>query len=137
MSSRLLTDLDPKVQAIAQAALDECAAAGIDVLVTCTYRTPAEQDALYAQGRTAKGPIVTNARAGQSFHQWRVAIDRYVVVNGKIDWSGTAPEWKTMGDIFKKHGFELGAEWVHFKELPHVQYTGGHPLSYFQSGGKL
>jgi len=42
---------------------------------THTLRTHAEQDKLYAQGRTVKGSIVTNARGGQSYHNYGLAID--------------------------------------------------------------
>ena len=134
---RNLNELLPTVKAAAEAAIAECCEAGIDTLVTCTYRTNQEQAELFAQGRTTPGKIVTNARPGQSFHQYRVALDIYVVDNGKIDWSGRSPNWERMAAIFKKHGFEWAGEWKRLKELPHFQMTGGHPLSYFQSGGKI
>ena len=137
MADRNLDHLQPVVAAAAKAAIAECEANGLHVLVTCTYRTGAEQDALYAQGRTTLGAKVTNARAGQSFHQWRVALDLYPLVNGKPDFSGRAPEWHKIAAIFKKHGFEWGYEWKRFKEMPHFQMTGGHDLSYFQNGGQL
>lgn len=134
---RLLSELLPNVELRASAALAECKAAELSVLVTCTFRSGAEQDALYAQGRTKPGPRVTNARAGQSMHQYRVALDLYPLINGKPDFSGKAPEWHEVAAIFKKHGFEWAYEWKRFKEMPHFQYTEGHPLSYFQSGGKV
>lgn len=134
---RSLTELQPPVRRAAEAALAECKAAGLNVLVTCTMRTGAEQDALYAQGRTTPGPKVTNARAGQSFHQYGVALDLYPVVNGKPDFSGKATQWHSIASIFKKHGFEWAFEWQRFKEMPHFQMTGGNTLSFFQNGGKL
>lgn len=134
---RLLTELDPKVQVLANSAIEECTQAGLHLLVTCTYRSGDEQTALYAQGRTKPGPIVTNAKAGQSMHQYRVALDLYPLVNGKPDFSGSAPEWQRIGAIFEKHGFEWAFHWKTFKEEPHFQYTGGHSLAYFQGGGKL
>lgn len=134
---RSLDELEPKAALAARQAIDECAAAGLKLLISCTFRSGAEQDALYAQGRTKPGRKVTNAKSGQSFHQYRVALDLYPLVNGKPDFSGSAPEWHKIAAIFKKHGFEWGYEWKTFKEMPHFQMTGGHPLSYFQSGGKL
>lgn len=134
---RLLNELLPKVEAAATAALAECKAAGYNVLVTCTYRSDAEQNALYAQGRTKPGSKVTNAKAGQSLHQWRVALDLVPMVNGKPEWSGRDPVWHKIAAIFKAHGFEWGYDWKTFREMPHFQMTGGHPLSYFQAGGKL
>lgn len=137
MASRELKDLLPKVETAARKALVECAAAGIDVLVTCTWRSGEEQNRLYAQGRTTPGKKVTNARAGQSFHQWRVALDIVILIGGKPEWSGTHTHWRKAAEIFIKHGFEWAGNWKRFRELPHFQMTGGHPLSYFQSGGKL
>jgi peptidoglycan LD-endopeptidase CwlK len=134
---RAINELSPKVQAMATAALAECQAVGLKVLVTCTYRSGEEQEALFAQGRTKPGPKVTNARAGQSLHQYRVALDLYPMVNGKPDFSGKVPEWHKIAAIMKKHGFDWAYEWKRFKEMPHFQYTAGHPLSYFQKGGKI
>ena len=134
---RSLGELALPAQVAAQEALQECHRLGIETLVTCTYRSPEEQAVLYAQGRTAPGKKVTNAAPGQSFHQYRVALDVYVVEAGKIDWTGTNPKWQTMAQVFKAHGFEWAGDWKRFKELPHFQMTGGHPLAYFQAGGKL
>ena len=134
---RLLSELNPKVKLAAEQALAECKGQRINTLVTCTFRSGAEQNVLYAQGRTTPGKIVTRAKAGQSFHQYRVALDLYVVVAGKIDWSGTNSQWKTMAEIFKKHGFEWAGDWKRFRELPHFQMTGGHGLGHFQAGGTL
>ena len=137
MADRNIDDLLPVVAAAAHAALDECKAKGLDVLVTCTYRSNVEQDALYAQGRSKPGTVVTNAKAGQSMHQYRCAIDIVPMVNGKPEWSGRSPVWQQIATVFKKHGFEWGYEWKRFKEMPHFQMTGGHDLSYFQNGGRL
>ncbi|OQW33945.1 MAG: hypothetical protein A4E20_12000 [Nitrospira sp. SG-bin2] len=137
MADRDLNHLHPQVEAAARAAIAECEAAGMPVLVTCTYRSDQEQNELYAQGRTKPGRIVTNARAGESFHQYRLALDLYPLVNGKPDFSGTHPNWHKIAAIFIKHGFEWGYNWKRFREMPHFQMTGGHPLSYYQRGGQL
>lgn len=134
---RKLNELDPKAELAATLAIDVCKAAGLFLLVSCTYRSGEEQNALYAQGRTKPGRKVTNAKAGQSFHQYRVALDLYPLVHGKPDFSGTSPNWQKIAVIFKRHGFEWAGDWKRFRELPHFQMTGGHPLSYFQNGGKL
>jgi len=137
MADRSLNDLSPKAAEAARAALSECGLKGLTVLITCTYRSGAEQDALYAQGRTKPGAKVTNAKAGQSFHQYRCALDLVPIVNGKPEWTGRDPAWHKIAEIFKSHGFEWGYDWPRFKEMPHFQMTGGHPLSYFQNGGEL
>lgn len=135
--SRDLNELLPVVKEAAVASLAECKAQGLDVLITTTYRSPEEQNALYKQGRTTPGSKVTNAKAGQSLHQYRCAIDLVPMVHGKPEWSGAHPSWRKIAAVFKAHGFEWGYDWKTFKEMPHFQMTKGHPLSYFQKGGKI
>jgi peptidoglycan L-alanyl-D-glutamate endopeptidase CwlK len=146
MCSRKLEDLDPKVATMARLFLTKCAAEGIDILVTCTYRSFEEQDALYARGRTmlwehgVRVKKVTNAKAGQSFHNYHLAFDVVPLRAGKPVWGATGADemlWQRIGNIGESVGLEWAGRWRTFKELPHFQYTGGHPLSYFQGGGKL
>ena len=73
--------------------LENMSAGGIDYIITCTLRSGAEQDALYAIGRTVAGPIRTNAKAGQSAHQYGLALDFVVMDHGKPDWSGDSVKW--------------------------------------------
>lgn len=49
----------------------------IPLLIYCSVRTPEEQEALYAQGRTLPGPKITNARGipPQSLHLFAKAYD--------------------------------------------------------------
>lgn len=138
MADRNIEHLLPTVRGAAKAALAELDKEGIKYVVTCTYRSATEQAALYAQGRTTPGRKVTNAKPGQSFHEYGVALDIYPIVNGKIDFSGSHLDvWKKMAEAFKKQGFEWAYEWKTFKEMPHFQMTKGNPLSYFQKGGKI
>ena len=53
------------------------------MLIVSTLRTFAEQDELYAQGRTKPGKRVTNAKGGQSLHNYGVAIDFALLIDGK------------------------------------------------------
>lgn len=122
MSSRSLDDLQPSVRPLVDAFLAACAAAGADVLVTCTLRSDLEQDALYAQGRTKPGHIVTRARAGQSAHQYGLAIDIVPMINGKPDWHGEDPIWATVGELGQQAGLVwLGAKNSSFPEEPHFE----------------
>ena len=140
MASRDLNDLHPTVAAKARAHIAACAAEGIDLLVTCTYRDPAEQARLYAQGRTTPGKIVTNARPGQSFHEYRVAYDFVPMRAGKPVW-GTSGEdgklWQRVGELAEAQGLEWAGRWPRFKEMAHAQFTGGLKLAHFQAGGTL
>ena len=134
INSRDLNDLLPQVKEKVDTFLQSCKDAGIDLIVTSTYRDKESQDALYAQGRTQPGKIVTNALGGWSYHNYRCAVDVVPVVNGKCDWDGTHPIWADVGRIGKESGLDWAGEWVHFKELAHFQYTGGLSLTDLQSG---
>lgn len=140
INSRKIEDLHPKVAAMCRDFLARCQAEGIDVLVTSTYRDHDSQAALYAQGRTAPGKVVTNARPGQSWHNWRVAFDVVPMRAGKPVW-GTSGEdgklWQRVGAIGEAVGLEWAGRWVKFRELAHFQYTGGLKLADFQAGKRL
>jgi peptidoglycan L-alanyl-D-glutamate endopeptidase CwlK len=136
INSRNLDDLLPKVKTLAEAFISACAAEGIDILVTSTYRDYESQNALYAQGRTTPGNIVTNAKAGQSFHNYRCALDFVPIVNGKADWNDMALFTKC-GEIGEKLGLTWAGRWTTFKEVAHVQYSGGLSLSDLRAGKKV
>ena len=104
------------------------------MLVTSTYRDNESQDALYAQGRTTPGSIVTKAKGGQSFHNYRCAIDVVPLVNGKAVWDGANPVWAKIGALGKLAGLDWAGDWKTFKELAHFQYTGGLTLADLNAG---
>lgn len=136
INSRDLNELNPKVKVKVEAFIASCKKAGIDVLITSTYRDGESQNALYAQGRTKAGKIVTNAKAGDSWHNWRCAVDFVPIVNGKAAWNDTALFTKC-GEIAESCGLEWAGRWKRFKELAHLQYTGGLSLADFKAGKQL
>jgi peptidoglycan L-alanyl-D-glutamate endopeptidase CwlK len=96
---------------------------GPAVIITQSLRTVAEQNKLYAQGRTTKGPIVTRARGLQSAHNYfpSYAIDvSFKKADGTLDWS---EHWyKEFAPLMTKHeDVEWGGSWPTFKDLPHFQ----------------
>lgn len=116
-----ISSLNKKVQAAATKFIkrvnDELC---IRLKVVSAYRSNAEQDALYAQGRTKPGKIVTNAKGGQSNHNTGTAIDVYVVNDdGTIDLNGTVPP--EVVEIARQEGFEWGGNWANFKDYPHFE----------------
>ena len=134
MASRTLDDLSPVVKARAEAFLSACEAAGIDILIYCTYRSPEEQDELYAQGRTKPGRVVTNARGGDSFHNWRCAFDFVPLVAGKPAWDNKELYTKA-GGIPESVGLEWSGRWTgKLRETAHCQYTGGLSLAQLKAG---
>lgn len=124
INSRDLDDLNPEARAKAKEFLRQAKAAGFDVLVTSTFRNAASQDWIYAQGRTRPGSVVTRARAGFSWHQFRCALDIVPLVNGKPDWNDLN-KFNRLGAIGEACGLEWGGSWKSFKDYPHFQHTGG------------
>lgn len=116
-------ELDPDVRVLAAMLIDECEQHGVDIFLTGTYRTPAEQDALYAQGRTSQGRIVTNARGGWSWHNYRRAFDvaiRTFPGDPSPDDVYNGP-WALVGALGEHLGLEWGGRWPHGPDLPHMQ----------------
>lgn len=92
---------------------------GLNVRITQGLRTFEYQNKLYNQGRTTPGNIVTNAKAGYSYHNYGLAVDIVEIVDGKANWNST--NWELFGDIGKKYGFEWGGDWKSFVDKPHFQ----------------
>lgn len=137
LSSRSLSDLLPPARERAEAFLAACRREGIELLVTSTYRDNASQAALYAQGRTAPGKIVTNARPGQSYHNWRVALDIVPLRAGKPVWGTSGADgqlWARVGAIGESCGLEWAGHWKTFREFAHFQYTDGLTITQLQAG---
>jgi peptidoglycan L-alanyl-D-glutamate endopeptidase CwlK len=144
-SELLINKLHPKVR---QSALDAFADVETKLTgrarcrVTSTWRTFAEQTKLYAQGRTTPGTIVTNAKAGSSFHNFALALDFCLIVD--TDGNGTyettswdtskdydkdlVADWTEVVTIFKKYKFLWGGDWNSFKDLPHVEKSFGYTV---------
>lgn len=126
------TAIQPLVKRKADMVVKAMSNLGYQVTVFQGFRSFEEQNALYAQGRTKPGAIVTNAKGGDSFHNYGVAVDIVFVVNGKPSWSSKHP-WKTLGKVGKEYGFEWGGDWEDFVDLPHFQLTQGYTLRNFKS----
>lgn len=118
--SRKIDDLIPELQDIYWEFDAAMEAAGIDYIVTSTRRTQSEQDALYAQGRTAPGRIVTWTR--RSKHILGEAFDICIMENGKPDWKVTNPKWTKAGWIGTDCGLDWAGNWTQRVEYPHFQF---------------
>ncbi len=136
INSRDIKELHPRVADMCQLFLDKCKDEGIDVIITSTYRDRESQQTLYDQGRSKPGKKVTNAKPGQSFHNWRVAFDFVPIVSGKAQWNDISL-FKRCGEIAKSIGLEWAGDWKSFKEYAHCQYTSGLTLKDFQEGKSL
>lgn len=138
--SRAISDLHPELQSLCKQFLRSAEEKKIGVIITCTYRSSEEQNRLYAMGRTTishvgvtparpLGRIVTNAKGGQSAHNFEIdgkpaskAWDFVPMLGGKPVWDENSPLWQALGKI----ATDLGLNWYgspgsRFKEFPHVQ----------------
>jgi peptidoglycan LD-endopeptidase CwlK len=109
----------PEVQPIARMLVQKAAANGIEIRVISGLRSYEEQDALYAQGRTAPGKIVTNARGGFSNHNFGIAFDVGVFSGGK--YLTESPMYKAVGVLGQELGLEWGGNWTSIVDEPHFQ----------------
>ena len=116
MASRKITDTVSELQEKYVYFHSGMVAAGIDYILTCTLRTQAEQEELYAQGRTKPGAKVTWTLASK--HIEGKAFDIAVMKNGKITWDER--EYEQAGIIGEEAGLEWGGR---FKtpDRPHFQ----------------
>lgn len=106
--------------------IEECEKNDIDIIITQGLRTWEEQDALFAQGRTKPGKIVTKAKGGSSYHNFGLSVDFAPISSvGKIEWNIEHPDWNKVIKLAIKLGLESGSMWKTFKDVPHLQMTGG------------
>lgn len=151
--------LHPQFRGLMEGFLVDCTAKGLRLMPYCGLRTCTEQARLFRQGRTAAqikekcdklrargygflaeiiqsvGPqkgsrIVTYAAPGESFHNYGLATDAVLLVNGKPDWNVEhLDDWKLAGEIAKGHGLEWAGTWRTFREMVHFQVgQGSNPL---------
>ncbi|MCB5189560.1 M15 family metallopeptidase [Methylobacillus arboreus] len=118
-SEKQIATLLPEVRPLARALIEKAAAAGINIKVISGLRTYEEQDALYAQGRSAPGNIVTNARGGYSNHNFGIAFDVGVFEGNR--YLGDSPKYKAVGVLGEELGLEWGGNWKTIVDQPHFQ----------------
>jgi peptidoglycan L-alanyl-D-glutamate endopeptidase CwlK len=91
-------------------------AEGISLLITHTHRSFEEQDALYAKGRTEPGDKVTDAKGGETPHNYRLAFDAVPLKeDGSPWWDAPPPIWQKLYRIAERVGLDaLGDKWGEF-----------------------
>jgi len=119
MPSRKVEDLVPELQKLYNKFHSAMVRAGLDFIVTCTYRSQEEQNILYAQGRTTKGPKVTWTL--QSKHTDRKAFDIAILLMGKITWS--LEYYDQAGSIGESVGLKWGGSFTN-KDRSHFELQG-------------
>ena len=118
-SEQVIATLLPHVRPYARALYFKARDNGIQLNVISGTRTFEEQDALYAQGRTTAGNIVTNARGGYSNHNFGIAFDIGVFSGNR--YLQESPLYKAVGALGMELGLEWGGNWKTIVDQPHFQ----------------
>ena len=133
-----LDSLEPEFKAIVeQVIMGAEIATGLHWIATSCRRTIAEQNALYAQGRTTKGQIVTEAKGGQSPHNFGLGCDLAPMKDGKIWWNAPDIIWKQMADVAVGLGLTAGYYFKSFKDMPHIESTRWKAVQADWKAGKI
>lgn len=135
-------DLHPLVLEKKETLVKTAADSGISIIVTDGFRSFQEQDSLYQKGRTTDGQIVTHAKAGDSYHNFGLAIDFAILdKQGKALWDTAydgngngKSDWMEVVAIAKELGFQWGGDWEHFKDYPHFEMRFGLTIDDLQRG---
>ena len=162
MASRSLNDLTPRMKEKALHVQLDCKKSGVELLIYCTLRSLEEQAIAYRQSRPypviakkmlklkmdgygyladiiekvgpQSGPHVTNAAPGESWHNYKMAIDAVPVKNGKLLWEDDAPEWEVYGNVVKMNSLTWAGSWRGWNEKPHAQLMEtGNPLDVYDA----
>ncbi|MEZ5462079.1 M15 family metallopeptidase [Dokdonella sp.] len=118
-SEKVISTLHPLVQPYARALYFKARSHGLVINIISGSRSYAEQDALYAQGRTRPGNVVTNARGGYSNHNFGIAFD--VGLFERNQYLGESPMYKAVGALGEELGLEWGGNWRTIVDQPHFQ----------------
>lgn len=118
-SEAVIATLLPQVRPYARALYFKAREHGIAINIISGLRTFEQQDALYARGRTAPGRKVTNARGGQSMHNFGMAFD-IGVFRGR-QYLPNSAQYKAVGVIGGELGLEWGGHWKTIVDQSHFQ----------------
>lgn len=132
VTEQRINQLHPSVRDEVRKIIEECdreLTGPAKIRISQGLRTFKEQDELYTIGRSKAGKKVTDAKGGQSIHNYGLAVDMVLIIDGKTaswdtakDWDGDKiSDWKECVNIFKKYGWNWGGDWKTFKDLPHFE----------------
>lgn len=121
-SAKNIETLRPEVRPLAIQLIERAQAQGINAKVISGYRSYAEQDKLYAQGRSKPGQKVTKARGGYSWHNFGLAFDIGIFSKDSKQYYGESEAYQSVGQLGEALGLEWGGHWD-FVDEPHFQYN--------------
>lgn len=138
ISEARLQDLHPAIQKAARQFINAAEAEGIKLRISDAFRTFEEQDKLYMKGREVsesifpdwvtfwdeedENQIVTNAKGGESYHNYGLAFDVVEMIDGQPNYE--TPNWSKIGQLGRSFGFVWGGDW-NFKDRPHFEMAFG------------
>ena len=132
ISNQRLALVHPALAAKVNLAANALAMQGTYFRVAQGLRTYAQQDALYAQGRTAAGHIVTDARGGYSDHNFGCAVDCVPFLSGTggdLNWNVNTDQFQAMVQALKAQGLLYGGDWIHVHgDLDHFYIGPATPI---------
>ena len=146
ISINRVANLHPKVREDVKRCIEEAEAGfppNMAIRIVQGLRTIDEQNALYAQGRTRPGPIVTKAVGGKSYHNYGLAIDFAILKDKDNNGTYETLSWETKEDfdkdgkkdwmevvaVFKKYGWVWGGDFSSIPDAPHFEKTFGYKVS--------
>lgn len=142
-SEKRLDGLHVTVRQNAERLIELAYKSGVPIVIVQGLRTVAEQNALYAQGRTKPGPKVTMVLGGNSKHNYGLAIDFALLLpDGRsVSWDtyrdgdrDSRRDWLEVADIGKALGFEWGGDWDTFIDMPHFEMCFGLTIAQLKAG---
>ena len=121
LSASRIALLAPRLRPLAWALLGACRyRLGLYLTITQGWRSAADQAALWAQGRTTPGPVVTWAEPGQSLHERGLAFDvAKLHADGQVTWDDVP--WEAVGSIGEELGLVWGGRWKEHPDRPHFE----------------
>lgn len=123
-----ISKLHPAVRDKVRAIRDQLHKESIPFEVFEAFRTPERQVNLWAQGRSRPGNKVTWVGPWKSIHQYGLAVDMVLKIDGKWSWDDQGAEaghWTRMHEIAKEHGMTpLYNSRDQLIEKPHIQLEG-------------
>lgn len=138
----LPTEIHPVVEEQLDKLIQKTAELGIVIVITDGFRSSEDQDRLYQIGRSKEGNIVTNAKGGESYHNFGLAVDFAIKTpSGDVIWDmnydgngNGISDWMEVVESAKSLGFEWGGDWAKFKDYPHLQMDFGLTIVELQEG---
>lgn len=135
-NEKAIARLHPQVRALIRKFINDVYTKHqVQLVIVQDYRTYAQQDALYAKGRTASGNIVTNAKGGQSNHNFALAVDVFPLwEDGKLHMDAKSDTTnikilKKIAPVGKSIGLEWGGDWKSIVDNPHFQLKTGKNMA--------